>query len=100
LFASGIILQSQQLTVSPPAAVSAVARLLVIPGLTYAALTLLDVSGGELKMSVLALGLAAAPMQVILSTRYKTDEQENASVLLYTNVFCIPTLGFFIWLTQ
>jgi malonate transporter len=100
LFASGIILQSQQLTVSLPAVVSAVARLLVIPGLTYAALTLLGVSGDELKMSVLALGLAAAPMQVILATRYKTDEQENASVLLYTNVFCIPTLAFFIWLTE
>jgi malonate transporter and related proteins len=100
LFASGVILQSQSLTVSLPAAVSSVARLLVIPGLTFAVLMQLGVSGDELKMAVLALGLAAAPMQVILSTRYRTDEQENASVLLYTNVLCIPTLVFFIWLTQ
>jgi malonate transporter len=100
LFASGIILQSQRLTISLPAAVSSVARLVIIPGLTYAALTLLGVRGDELKMTVLALGLAAAPMQVILSTRYQTDEQENASLLLYTNVLCIPTLAFFIWLTQ
>jgi malonate transporter len=100
LFASGVILQSQSLTVSLPAAVSSVARVLVIPGLTFAVLMQLGVSGDELKMAVLALGLAAAPMQVILSTRYRTDEQENASVLLYTNVLCIPTLAFFIWLTQ
>jgi predicted permease len=100
LFASGVILQSQSLTVSLPATVSSVARLLVIPGLTFAVLMQLGVSGDELKMAVLALGLAAAPMQVILSTRYRTDEQENASVLLYTNVLCIPTLAFFIWLTQ
>ena len=100
LFASGIILQSQKLTVSLPAAISSVARLLVIPGLTYAVLILLGVSGDELKMPVLALSLAAAPMQVILSARYRTDEQENASVLLYTNVLCIPTLAFFIWLVQ
>jgi len=100
LFASGVILQSQSLTVSLPAAVSSVARLLVIPGLTFAVLMQLGVSGDELKMAVLALGLAAAPMQVILSTRYRTDERENASVLLYTNVLCIPTLAFFIWLTQ
>ena len=100
LFASGVILQSQSLTVSLPAAVSSVARLLVIPGLTFAVLMQLGVSGDELKMAVLALGLAAAPMQVILSTRYRTDEQENASVLLYTNVLCIPTLAFFIWLAQ
>jgi malonate transporter and related proteins len=100
LFASGVILQSQSLTVSLPAAVSSVARLLVIPGLTFAVLMQLGVSGDELKMAVLALGLAAAPMQVILSTRYRTDERENASVLLYTNVLCIPTLAFFIWLAQ
>ncbi len=100
LFASGIILQSQKLTVSLPAAISSAARLLVIPGLTYVALILFGASGDELKMPVLALSLAGAPMQVILSTRYKTDEQENASVLLYTNVLCIPTLAFFIWLTQ
>jgi malonate transporter len=100
LFASGIILQSQKLVVSRSAAVSSVARLLVIPGLTYAALNWFGVGGDALKMPVLALGLAAAPMQVILSTRYRTDEQENASVLLYTNLLCIPTLAFFIWVTH
>ena len=100
LFASGIILQSQKLTFSMPAAISSTARLLIIPGLTYAALSLIGIAGDERRMSVLALGLAAAPMQVILSTRYQTDEQENAAVLLYTNVLCIPTLALFIWLTQ
>ena len=100
LFASGIILQSQKLTFSMPAAIYSAARLLIIPGLTYAALSLIGIAGDERKMSVLALSLAAAPMQVILSTRYKTDEQENAAVLLYTNVLCIPTLALFIWLTQ
>jgi malonate transporter len=100
LFASGIILQSQKLTFSMPGAISSAARLLIIPGLTYAALSLIGIAGDERKMSVLALSLAAAPMQVILSTRYKTDEQENAAVLLYTNVLCIPTLALFIWLTQ
>jgi len=100
LFASGIILQSQKLTISMPAAISSAARLLIIPGLTYAALSLIGIAGDERKMSVLALSLAAAPMQVILSTRYKTDEQENAAVLLYTNVLCIPTLALSIWLTQ
>ena len=100
LFASGIILQSQKLSFSLPAAISSAARLLIIPGLTYAALTLIGVTGDERTMSVLALSLASAPMQVILSTRYKTDEKENAAVLLYTNVLCIPTLSLFIWLTS
>ncbi len=100
LFASGIILQSQTIRFSPPAAVSTLARLLVIPGLAYLALTALGQMGDLRKMTVLALGLAAAPMQVILSTRYECDREENASVLLYSNVLSIPSLAFLIWLTQ
>ena len=100
LFASGIILQSQPPQFSLPAAISTLARLLVIPVLAFAALTAAGQAGELRKMTVLALGLAAAPMQVILSSRYRTDEKENASVLLYSNVLSIPTLAFLIWLTQ
>jgi hypothetical protein len=39
-------------------------------------------------------------MQVILSTRYDCDKEENASVLLYSNVLCIPSLALLMWLTQ
>ena len=99
LFASGIILQSQSPRFSLPAAVSTVARLLIIPGLAYAALTVIGQDGDLRKTTVLALGLAAAPMQVILSTRYGCNEKENASVLLYSNVLSIPSLAFLIWLT-
>ncbi len=100
LFASGIILQSQSLRFSLPASISTLARLLVIPGLSYLALTAIGQGGDLRKMTVLALGLAAAPMQVILSTRYDCDKEENASVLLYSNVLSIPSLAFLIWLTQ
>ena len=100
LFASGVILQSQSLRFSLPASVSTLARLLVIPGLAYLALTAIGQGGDLRKMTVLALGLAAAPMQVILSTRYDCDKEENASVLLYSNVLSIPSLAFLIWLTQ
>src|SRR5208282_631956 len=94
LFASGIILQSQSLRFSLPASVSTLARLFVIPGLAYLVLTAIGQDGELRKMTVLALGLAAAPMQVILSTRYGCDEEENASVLLYSNVLSIPSLAF------
>ncbi len=100
LFASGIILQSQSPRFSLPAAVSTLARLLIIPGLAYLALSALGQNGDLRKMTVLALGLAAAPMQVILSTRYDCDQEENASVLLYSNVLSIASLAFLIWLTQ
>jgi predicted permease len=100
LFASGIILQSQSPRFSLSASISTLARLLVIPVLAYLALTAIGQSGDLRKLTVLALGLAAAPMQVILSTRYGCDKEENASVLLYSNVLSIPSLAFLIWLTQ
>jgi len=100
LFASGIILQSQSPRFSLPASISTVARLLVIPGLAYLALTAIGQGDDLRKMTVLALGLAAAPMQVILSTRYDCDKEENSSELLYSNVLCVPSLALLIWLTQ
>ena len=100
LFASGIILQSESPRLPVPAVVSTASRLLVIPLAAYGALTLVGQGGDLRKMTVLSLGLAAAPMQVILSTRYETGKSENASVLLWSNVLSIPSLAFLIWLTQ
>ena len=99
LFASGIILRAQAPEFSMAASVSTLARLVAIPGIAYIGLTLFGAHADLRKMSVLALGIAAAPMQVILATRYNTDESENAAFLLYSYVLCIPTLAFFIWLT-
>jgi predicted permease len=99
LFASGIILRAQSPKFSLPASASTLARLLLIPGLVYIGLTLTGADANLRKMSVLALAIPAAPMQVILATRYHTDESENAAFLLYSYVLCIPTLAFFIWLT-
>lgn len=100
LFASGIILQSQKLVFSLPAAISTVGRLLLIPGLAYLGLTWMGQDRSLIKTTVLALGIAAAPMQVILATKYKANETENAAVLLYTNLISVPTLALFIWLTR
>jgi len=83
LFASGIILNAQSPKFSLPASVSTLARLILIPGLVDVGLTLAGADTNLRKMSVLALGIPAAPMQVILATRYNTDESENAAFLLY-----------------
>lgn len=32
-------------------------------------------------------------MQITLALRYQTNERENASFLLYSNVFSIPTVA-------
>ena len=99
LFASGVILQSQTITLSWPALISALGRVLVVPIVAYFALTGFGAEPELRRIVVLALALAAAPMQVILSVRYRAHEKENAALLLYSNVLCIPTLSLFIWLT-
>ncbi len=99
LFASGVILQASKPGFSRPAALSTAARLLIIPGFMLLSLRLIGMNQDVVRNTVLALGLAAAPMQVILSTRYKVAEKENAAVLLYTNVLSAPTLALLIWLT-
>ena len=94
LFASGILLQAMAPPFSPAAAVSTVGRLVLVPGAVYLALTYLGVDHDLRRMSVLAMGLAAGPIQVILAGRYKKAEKENAAALLYTSFACIPTLAF------
>jgi malonate transporter and related proteins len=96
LFASGVILQAQGVTLSWPALVSAVGRVLLVPGLAWFVLAWLHADATLTRMIVLALALASAPMQVILSVRYGAHQRESAAFLLYSNILCFPALSLFI----
>ena len=93
LFASGIILQAQKPTVSWAVAISTLARNLLIPGAALLILSALGVDHELRKTAVLALALPAAAMQITLALRYQTNERENASFLLYSNVSSILTVA-------
>lgn len=96
LFSCGAILQAQGLVANGPALASAVGRVLVVPSLAWLALLWGGADAALTRMVVPALALAVAPLQVILAARYRTEERENAAVLLYSNVLCIPALALFI----
>ncbi len=100
LFASGIILQAQKPTISWPIAISTLARNLVIPGATLLILRLLHVDHQLTKTAVLALAMPAAAMQITLALEYQTDEQENASFLLYSNLLSIGSVALLIFLVK
>ena len=93
LFASGIILQAQKPTISWAVALSTLARNLLIPGAALLVLSALGVNHDLRKTAVLALALPAAAMQITLALRYRTNERENASFLLYSNVLSILTVA-------
>ncbi|TXG82529.1 MAG: permease [Thermomicrobiales bacterium] len=101
IFAAGVIMYAQHVTWSRTIGGLVVARNLVVPGVALLAITLLgrDTSA-QLREAVIALAIPVASLVVILAVRYKTAEQEMASVLLYSTLVSIPTLSLFIWLTR
>ena len=93
LFTSGLVLQAEKPMVSVPIVVTTVARNLVIPGIAFFVLTALGVDHELRKVAVLALALPAAALQITLALKFDTSERENASFLLYSNVFSIVTIA-------
>jgi malonate transporter len=100
IFAAGVILYAQKVTFSRTIGVLTIARNLIVPGIALLCIRLLGRTSAELNEAVIALAIPAASLIVILAVRYKTAEQEMASVLLYSTVGSILSLSLFIWLTQ
>ncbi len=101
IFAAGVILYAQHVTWSRTIGGLVVARNLIVPGAALLAIRLLGrESSAQLQEAVIALAIPVASLIVILAVRYKTAEQEMASVLLYSTLGSIPTLSLFIWLTR
>jgi malonate transporter len=96
LFASGIILQAQKPKLTIPVSVLSIMRTAVIPGAVLIALWKLGLPRHIQQQAVLALGLPAGTIQVMLAVKYHVNEQENASLLLFSNVASLVTLAIFI----
>jgi malonate transporter len=101
LFAAGVILYAQHATRTRTIGGLVAARNLVVPGVVLLVAHLLGRENSEqLREAVIALAIPASSLVLILAVRYKTAQQEMASVLLYSTVLSIPTLSLFIWLTK
>jgi predicted permease len=96
LFASGIILQAQKPKLTKAVSVLALVRTALIPALLLAALSHLGQPREIQQQAVLALGLPAGTLQVMFAVKYHVNEQENASLLLFTNIASVFTLAIFI----
>lgn len=100
LFASGIILQAQKPRLTIPVGVLALMRTAVIPAMVLAVLWRVGQPKEIQQEAVLALGLPAGTLQVMFAVKYHVNEQENASLLLFTNVASLVTLAVFIAVLQ
>jgi malonate transporter and related proteins len=99
LFALGIVLYAQRITLSKSVLTLTAARNVLVPAVLWAALVALGASHMLVREAVVALALPAVLIVTILSVQYKQSEREMASVMFFSYVLAIVTVGAFITLT-
>jgi hypothetical protein len=99
LFALGIVLYAQRITLSKSVLTLTAARNVLVPAVLWAALVALGASHMLVREAVVALALPAVLIVTILSVQYKQSEREMASAMFFSYVLAIVTVGAFITLT-
>ena len=99
LFATGIVLFAQRITVSRFVVGAVAARNVVVPALLWAILAAIGMSHTDLRLAVLANALPAPVAAVIFAVQYRQGQREMASVVLFSSVGSLLTLAAFIALT-
>jgi len=99
LFASGIIIYSQRLTLNIPVGVSTLSRNILIPAAVWGLVALFPLLPAEqAKEAVITLAIPSVVVGVILSVQYRVVEREIASTIFWSTILSLPTMGLFIWL--
>ncbi len=99
LFAVGVVLFSQKVSVSLPVVVNVVCKNLLLPGIILAAMVLLAVPAAERGLVAVTLAIPTASIAVIFAVEYKCGEQEMASTLFWSTILSVLSMGVFIWIT-
>ncbi len=100
LFASGLVLYAQHVSLTKPVAAAVVLRNVVVPAAVLGLCTVLGFSHDALEASVLSLAIPTASICVILAVQYHRAERQMASVLFISTVASILTMAGFIALTS
>jgi malonate transporter and related proteins len=99
LFASGIVLYSFRVAFNLTVGIAVIARNIVIPAVIWALMLVLHMDTEITKEAVVTLAIPTASIAVILAVQYQIAEQEMASILFFSTISSIITMGGFIWLT-
>jgi predicted permease len=99
LFASGITLWAQKVSLSWRVWTMAAAKNLALPALVWAAMALAGVSPSASHLAVVTLALPTAAIPTILAIQYKVGAREMASTLFLSTATSVLTLAGFILLT-
>jgi malonate transporter and related proteins len=99
LFASGIVLFAFHVAFNLTVGVAVIARNIVIPAAIWGLMFLLGMETEITREAVLTMAIPTVSITVILAVQYQKAEQEMASILFYSTIFSVVTMGGFIWLT-
>lgn len=97
LFASGIILYSYRVAFNRLITLAVLAKNILLPLAIVGVALLLKTDASTLNISVITMAIPTASICVILAVQYKTAEQEIASILFFSTLFSIISMGGFLY---
>lgn len=100
LFASGIVLFAQHVSLNLPVIISVIGRNLFIPFIVWLLAILLQLPHQQIMEAVLSMAIPTASITVILAVQYHTAESEIASTLFISTILSVITMGMFIWVVN
>nr|WP_246374642.1 AEC family transporter [Pseudochelatococcus contaminans] len=99
LFAVGIVLFSQKVSVSIPVVINVAAKNIVLPAIILLGMRAFGISATETSLVVVTLAIPTASIAVIFAVQYATAQKEMASTLFWSTILSVITMGGFIWIT-
>jgi predicted permease len=97
LFASGVILFSYKVALNPTVAIAVLIKNVAMPVLIMLLGMALGMHTEALNITVITLAIPTASICVILAVQYQTAEQEIASILFFSTLLSIITMGGFLY---
>lgn len=99
LFAVGIILYAQKVSLSLPVIVNVLCKNIILPGAILGIMILLSIPSLDRSITTVTLAIPTASISVIFAVEYKIAQQEMASTLFISTLLSVITMGAFIWIT-
>lgn len=96
LFASGVMLYSYKVAFNRSIALSVLVKNLILPLAILGIGLLIGADNHTLNISVITIAIPTASICVILAVQYKTAEQEMSSILFFSTIFSIISMGAFL----
>lgn len=93
LFASGIILYSFHVAFNRTIAMAIFSKNILLPLVILGGSLLFNIDTTTLSLAVISLAIPTASICVILAVQYKIAEQEMASILFFSTLLSILTMG-------